>query len=209
MNEIAPASRGRSPGGHSSNLHRNRSTSANRGGRALSTNPDISRYESQISDLRRNLSSMEDENDKLRSTMREMVDDYTKQLELRDETIKRLEDMKQSQVGQEQYTIQQLRQEMEDYRSENRALKDKVYNLTRQVEGQSSNLQVQQLKDEIERLNRSLLEKDRYIERQIADQKNEWAEIYGSHKTTIDQQTREIKLLQEEKTKLSKQLKDA
>lgn len=34
---------------------------------------------------------MEDENDKLRSTMREMVDDYTKQLELRDETIKRME----------------------------------------------------------------------------------------------------------------------
>ena len=34
---------------------------------------------------------MEDENDKLRGTMREMVDDYTKQLELRDDTIKRME----------------------------------------------------------------------------------------------------------------------
>jgi len=34
---------------------------------------------------------MEDENDKLRATMREMVDDYTRQLELRDETIKRME----------------------------------------------------------------------------------------------------------------------
>ena len=37
------------------------------------------------------LSTMEDENDKLRGTMREMVDDYTKQLELRDDTIKRME----------------------------------------------------------------------------------------------------------------------
>lgn len=44
-----------------------------------------------MTDLRRNLQSMEDENDKLRATMREMVDDYTRQLELRDETIKRME----------------------------------------------------------------------------------------------------------------------
>ena len=40
---------------------------------------------------------MESENDKLKSTMREMVDDYTRQLELRDETIYTLEG-KQSRV---------------------------------------------------------------------------------------------------------------
>jgi len=34
---------------------------------------------------------MENDNDKLKETMREMVDDYTRQLELRDENIQRLE----------------------------------------------------------------------------------------------------------------------
>jgi len=37
------------------------------------------------------LVNVEGENDKLRNTMREMVDDYTRQLELRDDTIRRLE----------------------------------------------------------------------------------------------------------------------
>jgi hypothetical protein len=37
------------------------------------------------------LVNVEEENDKLRNTMREMVDDYTRQLELRDDTIRRLE----------------------------------------------------------------------------------------------------------------------
>jgi hypothetical protein len=42
-------------------------------------------------DLRRDLTNMEIENEKLRSTMREMVDDYTRQLDVRDQNIRRLE----------------------------------------------------------------------------------------------------------------------
>jgi|TARA_B110000285_G_C15081982_1_gene594014 hypothetical protein len=41
--------------------------------------------------LRHTILGLEEENDKLRSTMREMVDDYTKQLELRDENLRRME----------------------------------------------------------------------------------------------------------------------
>lgn len=54
--------------------------------------------------------------------------------------------------------------------------------LNRQVEmgSQANGRGNQQLEDEVERLNRSLLEKDRYIERQVTEQKNEWAEIYGN-----------------------------
>lgn len=52
---------------------------------------DYAKYDSQIADMRRNLQGLEDENEKLRNTMREMVDDYTRQLELRDETIRGLE----------------------------------------------------------------------------------------------------------------------
>lgn len=59
---------------------------------------------------------MEDENDKLRATMREMVDDYTRQLELRDETIKRMESGLGGPPAQAGVIDHQLRQELEDYK---------------------------------------------------------------------------------------------
>ena len=76
--------RGRSP------AQRNRSRSANKYS-APAGGPDVSKLEQQVADLRRSLHGLEDENEKLKSTMREMVDDYTRQLELRDETIQRLD----------------------------------------------------------------------------------------------------------------------
>jgi hypothetical protein len=53
---------------------------------------------------------MEEENDKLRGTMREMVDDYTKQLELRDDTIKRME-LNQRQDFSKSQQMSSIRQE--------------------------------------------------------------------------------------------------
>lgn len=75
--------RGRSPGGYG----RDRSSSNNRPAAAA----DYSKYDKQIAELKMSLVNVEGENDKLRNTMREMVDDYTRQLELRDDTIRRLE----------------------------------------------------------------------------------------------------------------------
>jgi hypothetical protein len=86
--ETAQNNRGRSPGRYNSNNNRGRSTSANRG---YGGAPDLSILEQQVGELRRNLNSVESDNEKLKQTMREMVDDYTRQLELRDETIGRLE----------------------------------------------------------------------------------------------------------------------
>jgi len=70
-----------------------RSTSANktRGGPAAPSDLDLTKFNSQIVDLRKTIFGLEEENDKLRNTMREMVDDYTKQLEFRDENIRQLE----------------------------------------------------------------------------------------------------------------------
>ena len=66
-------------------------------------------------------------------------------------------------------------------------LKDQVYQLKREIDSkQTANSSQQKLRDEVDRLHRALVEKDMQIERQIADQKNEWAEIYGTHKSTID-----------------------
>jgi predicted RNase H-like nuclease (RuvC/YqgF family) len=87
--ETAHASRGRSPANYTNN-NRNRSTSANRNYMSAA-GPDTSKLETQIGELRRNLNAVESDNEKLKDTMREMVDDYTRQLELRDETIMRLE----------------------------------------------------------------------------------------------------------------------
>ena len=44
--------------------------------------------------MRRNLMSLEEENEKLRATIREMVDDYTQQLVIRDRSIQELESNK-------------------------------------------------------------------------------------------------------------------
>ena len=68
---------------------------------------------------------------------------------------------------------------------------------------------MRQLQDEVERLSRTLRDKDQYIERQINEKKNEWAEIYGNHKETIDKLQREISMLQSENARLLKQLEAA
>ena len=44
----------------------------------------------QIVDLRQQLTLVEDHNNQLRDTMREMVEDYSRQLELRDTSIREL-----------------------------------------------------------------------------------------------------------------------
>ena len=42
------------------------------------------------------------------------------------------------------------------------------------------------------------MEKDRYIERQVADQKNEWAEIYANQKTQVEKLERENSMMNQE-----------
>ena len=61
-------------------------------------------------------------------------------------------------------------------------LRDKITSLQRDVDHVSSNqgARQKQLKEEVDRLNQVLMEKDRFIEQQEADQKNQWAEIYGT-----------------------------
>lgn len=110
-----------------------------------------------------------------------MVDDYTRQLEIRDETIKRMESSQMQSSHNSNYT-QQLRQEIEDYKHDNNMLRDKVTSLQRDVDHVSSGQGARQtqLKAEVDRLNQVLIEKDRFIEQQEADQKNQWAEIYGT-----------------------------
>ena len=177
------SSRGRSPGGGQSYAQtlRNRSNSTKRGqapvGAGL-THPDYAKYDSQIAELRRTIVEMESENQKLRNTMREMVDDYSNQLQLRDDQIRRFETDGFAAA--------------DTYKNEALALRDKVASLNRQLDMASAgNSESQHLRDEVDRLNRMLHEKDRMLDSQMNNQKTEWAEIYAQQKQNLDGLERE------------------
>ena len=186
--DLEASRRGRSPGGYG----RARSTSNNRPAAAA----DFSKYDKQIAELKMSLVNVEGENDKLRNTMREMVDDYTRQLELRDDTIRRLESSQAPPVADGQ--VRMLRQEIEDYKQENSMQRGKIMGLTKELEMVQSNSGSNiALKNEIDSLNRQLMEKERFIDRQQADQKNEWAEIYGNQKeafSKLEDENRQLKM---------------
>lgn len=79
----------------------------------------MNKFNSQIADMRHTIIGLEEENDKLRSTMRDMVEDYTKQLELRDENLRRMEMNQPARRSDSQ-------QELDEVLTENRNLKMKL-----------------------------------------------------------------------------------
>ena len=100
--------------------------------------------------------------------------------------------------------------ENEQLKIENRMLRDKVTLLDQEInlinaqrvpEGEH-----RAMRDEIDRLNQMLHDKDALTDKQMNDQKNEWAEIYGAQKTQSDQMTREITVLNQENEKLVKKV---
>mmetsp|Transcript_17817 Transcript_17817/g.30206 ORF Transcript_17817/g.30206 Transcript_17817/m.30206 type:complete len:344 (+) Transcript_17817:115-1146(+) len=181
-----------------------RSTSGNApgGGR-----PDLTGV---VYDLRKQLQSLQIENDKLRSTMREMIEDYTGQLDIRDQTIRQLE--QQDIVAQNEVSML-IYKENEALKQENRMLRDKVghqdeelarANVARGFEAES-----RVLKEDVERLNRALLERERLAERQLLDQKNEWTEIYNQQRQKIEQGQLELHQLQDLHAQLKQRLENS
>lgn len=107
------------------------------------------------------MTAVENDNDKLKDTMREMVDDYTRQLELRDETIQRLESAQPNQSA--------VKREIQDLENELRLVRDKNVKLNREMDSlqngnSNSNMRVNQLQDEIHSLNMALQDKERLID---------------------------------------------
>lgn len=81
---------------------------------------------------------------------------------------------------------------VDTYKNEALALRDKVASLNRQLDMQSANgSDAQRLRDECERLNRMLIEKDRMLDSQMNNQKTEWAEIYAGQKSNLEGLERE------------------
>lgn len=98
------------------------------------------------------LQRLQQENEKLRDTMRDMVEDYTRQLELRDDTIKRLE-------ADNFHAI-------DSYKAEAATLRDRVSQLTRELDMSSGNAgrETAGMRGEIEHLKTQLRDKDRFID---------------------------------------------
>lgn len=86
--------------------------------------------------------------------------------------------------------------ENEALKQENRMMRDKVTILEEELDRLNQTrpheTDMRALKEEAERLNRALIEKDTILERQIADQKNEWAEVYGQQKQQLEAAQMEI-----------------
>ena len=109
-----------------------------------------------IIELRRKLEQEEEHNENLRHTMREMVDDYSRQIELRDNTIRQL----QNSEGARQQEISMLvYKENETLKHENRMLHDKVHILEQELQQMAAH-DPRGLHDEINRLTQMLQEKD-------------------------------------------------
>lgn len=93
--------------------------------------------------------------------MREMVDDYTRQLDVRDQSIRRLES--QEMVHQNEMSML-VYKENEQLKQENRMLRDKVTLLDQEINlihaQRVPDSEARAMREEIERLNHMLQEKD-------------------------------------------------
>jgi predicted RNase H-like nuclease (RuvC/YqgF family) len=91
--------------------------------------------------------------------MREMVEDYSRQLEVRDQHIRRLEAACDGEVAM------LAQKEVEVLKQENRMLRDKVAHMSDEIAhlgaGAASDANYRALQDEVDRLSQLLMEKDR------------------------------------------------
>ena len=112
---------------------------------------------------------------------------------MRDETIRQLE---QGDIARQNEMSLLVYKENEALKQENRMMRDKVTILEEELhrlnETRPHDADVRALQEEAARLNRALIDKDSILERQIADQKNEWAEVYGQQKQQLEAAQMEI-----------------
>ena len=111
-----------------------------------------------------------------------------------------------------------LRRENEGLKSENQLMRDRVAELSRQVDSGNQGGGSEALEAECRRLRNDLQEKEREYLRQgdqmrqlvaekdtlVGKQKNEWAEIYGNMKRETDGLKRDIRMLNKENERLVK-----
>ena len=81
-------------------------------------------------DLEKQLKAEMEQNENLRDTMRDMVEDYSRQLEIRDNTIRQ---MQQNEANQQNEMSHLIFKENEALKQENRMLRDKIILLDEEI----------------------------------------------------------------------------
>ena len=154
-----------------------------------------------------------------------MVNNYNRKIEAQDDTIKTLgQRVDQSEAMRNPDYEEMLIKENDNLKKECALLRDKVGNLSRDVdtlEGVRGQADVAgALEVENRRLRQDLNDKEREFVRQLdqmrslvnekdsvsTKQKNEWAEIYGNMKRETDGLKRDIRMLNKENERLVKQI---
>ena len=139
-----------------------------------------------------------------------MVEDYSRQLDARDQQIQRLES---NEMIQQNEVSMLVYKENEALKQENHMLRDKLAILDEEVNrlnvGRVMEADLRALREENDRLNRQLIDKERSNDRDIVEQKNEWAEIYGAQKEQVDQMHRDIANLNQENERVLRKLEIA
>ena len=139
-----------------------------------------------------------------------MVEDYSRQLDARDQQIQRLES---NEMIQQNEVSMLVYKENEALKQENHMLRDKLAILDEEVNrlnvGRVMEADLRALREENDGLNRQLIDKERSNDRDIVEQKNEWAEIYGAQKEQVDQMHRDIANLNQENERVLRKLEIA
>ena len=113
--------------------------------------------------------------------MKEMVDSYTQQLQIRDEHIRRLESTDAVHAGEMGML---MARENEALKNENRMLRDKVSILEAEVNHMNASRpqehEFSAVRAELENEKRVRFEQQSFDQSELMKQKNEWAEVYGN-----------------------------
>ena len=170
---------------------------------------------------------LQTENDRLKHDTEAMATNYLRQIESKEDALRTLKSRLEDTVSHESRSEVLSRRETEQLKSENRILRDKIAELSRelgngQYDRRAPNA-LDALESENKRLRADILDKEKEYTRQFEQlralmsdrdsatnkQKNEWAEIYGNMKREGEELKRNVRMLNAENEKLVKQLEIA
>ena len=162
-------------------------------------------------------------NERLQHECDTMVQNYSRKIMAQEDTIRSLNQRIEhagNMAGADPDYEGLLRRENEGLKSENQLMRDRVAELSREVDSGAQNVGggSEALEAECRRLRSELQEKEREFLRQgdqmrqlvaekdqlVGKQKNEWAEIYGNMKRETDGLKRDIRMLNKENERLVK-----
>ena len=172
--------------------------------------------------MQRQLIEAQTKNERLQHECDTMVENYSRKIMAQEETIRTLNHRLEHQAnmaGADPELVQLLRRENESLKSENQLMRDRVAELSRELDAggrggatsEALESECRRLRNELQQRERDFLKQAEQMRSLIAEkdqvgvkQKNEWAEIYGNMKRETDGLKRDIRMLNKENERLVK-----